>query len=138
MQTSEAFRLERLTSSALPALSAGGAPADGAERGWLQLGRRLRLQGGVQDGLDELLEGDAGGLGGEGEGGGLGEAWDGLYVEDPGDAFGEDGVHPGEAGAAQDFVGGERRLLDAGGVLGGISAGMAKSVAPGVYLASKL
>ena len=68
-----------------------------AQRASLQLGRSFCLQGGVQDGLDELFEGDAGGLGGEGEGGGLGEAGDGLDVEDPGDAFGEDGVDPGEA-----------------------------------------
>src|SRR5215218_3872313 len=82
----------------------------------LQLCCSFRVQGGVQDGLNEVFEGNASGFGGQGEGGGFGEAWDGFYVQDPGCAFGEDGVHAGVAGAAENPVGGERHLLYAGGV----------------------
>src|SRR5215211_1396006 len=57
----------------------------------LQLGRCLGTQGRIQDG---------------------------LYVENPGDTFREDGIHPGVAGAAEDLVDPKRRLLDESGSLG--------------------
>src|SRR5215212_635813 len=95
------------------------AEVPSAKRFNLQLRGGFGLEGGLQDRLDQALEGEASGLGGEGEGRGFGETGDGLDVDDPGGAFGEDRVDPGVARAPQSPVGGEGRLLQAGGGLKG-------------------
>ncbi len=82
------------------------------------------MQRGLQDRLDELLEPHADSLGGEGQRRGLGEAGDGLYVEDPGVVAGDDGVYAREAVAAQSPVGREGGLFEAADVRGGFEDGV--------------
>ena len=86
-------------------------------RGFLAAARRGRLQRQLEDPLDQVLEGDPGGLGGLGEEAGVGEAGDRVDLEHLRAVLAEDQVDAGEARAAERLVGAQRRLGDRGGLL---------------------